>query len=172
MRENKRRLLCATMLCCCAGCYVACVGNRAFAQLKAENYGSAIVDADAALAIDPTFVKAYYRCVHAVAGTHCCMHNQLEPFRTKASESMALHCCAATGPYAILPCSRGSAHLALGKHKAARADFRGVIKLKPSDPDAQVRDRYLCWLVSSSPANWMHLRIAGCSQAILRMGGK
>jgi len=35
--------------------------NRAFAQLKLENYGNAIEDAEAALKMDPTFVKAYYR---------------------------------------------------------------------------------------------------------------
>lgn len=37
------------------------LSNRAFASLKLENYGIAIVDAKAALDIDPTFIKAYYR---------------------------------------------------------------------------------------------------------------
>lgn len=36
-------------------------GNRAFAHLKLENYGSAIADAAAALALDPSFIKAHYR---------------------------------------------------------------------------------------------------------------
>ena len=35
--------------------------NRAFAHLRAESYGSCLVDADAALALDPTCVKANYR---------------------------------------------------------------------------------------------------------------
>lgn len=35
--------------------------NRAFSSLKLENYGIAIVDAKAAIDIDPTFIKAYYR---------------------------------------------------------------------------------------------------------------
>lgn len=39
----------------------ALFANRAFAHLKSEAFGSAIVDADAALSIDPTFTKAYYR---------------------------------------------------------------------------------------------------------------
>lgn len=72
-----------------------CAANRAFASLKLESYGSAISDSGAALAIDPSFVKAYYR--------------------------------------------RGSAKLALGKHKAARDDFRSVVKLKPSDKDARAK---------------------------------
>lgn len=69
--------------------------NRAFAQLKAENYGSAIADAGEALKLDGGFVKAFYR--------------------------------------------RGSAHLALGKHKDARVDFRAVVKLKPADKDARAK---------------------------------
>ena len=35
--------------------------NRAFANLKCENYGSAIADADEALRLDPEFIKANYR---------------------------------------------------------------------------------------------------------------
>ena len=35
--------------------------NRAFSSLKLENYGIAIADAKAAIAIDPEFIKAYYR---------------------------------------------------------------------------------------------------------------
>mmetsp|Transcript_1260 Transcript_1260/g.1215 ORF Transcript_1260/g.1215 Transcript_1260/m.1215 type:complete len:357 (+) Transcript_1260:18-1088(+) len=35
--------------------------NRAFASIRLENYGIAVVDAKAALDIDPKFVKAYYR---------------------------------------------------------------------------------------------------------------
>lgn len=35
--------------------------NRAFANLKCENYGSAITDADEALRLDPEFIKANYR---------------------------------------------------------------------------------------------------------------
>ena len=70
-------------------------GNRAFAQLKCENFGSAIADAGAALALDPSSVKAYYR--------------------------------------------RGSAHLALSKYKAARPDFRTVVKLRPTDKDARAK---------------------------------
>ena len=53
------------------------------------------MDSDAALALDPSFVKAYYR--------------------------------------------RGSANLALGKHKAARTDFRAVVKIKPTDKDARAK---------------------------------
>lgn len=37
------------------------LSNRAFASLKLENYGIAIIDAKAAIEIDPTFIKAYYR---------------------------------------------------------------------------------------------------------------
>lgn len=36
-------------------------GNRAFAYLKMENYGLAISDSDEALALDPSYLKAYYR---------------------------------------------------------------------------------------------------------------
>jgi len=40
----------------------ACVyGNRAFCQLKLENFGAAILDAEKALTLDPTYAKAYYR---------------------------------------------------------------------------------------------------------------
>lgn len=35
--------------------------NRAFTSLKLENYGIAVLDAKAAIDIDPTFIKAYYR---------------------------------------------------------------------------------------------------------------
>ena len=67
--------------------------NRAFAHLKCENYGSAMADADAALALDGSFVKAYYR--------------------------------------------RASAKLALAKYKAARVDFKQVVRLRPADKDAR-----------------------------------
>eukprot|EP00033_Pygsuia_biforma_P000938 GCRY01001080.1.p1 GENE.GCRY01001080.1~~GCRY01001080.1.p1 ORF type:complete len:486 (+),score=146.74 GCRY01001080.1:152-1609(+) len=39
----------------------AYLGNRAFAHLKLENYGSCIQDAEAAIDIDPNYTKAYYR---------------------------------------------------------------------------------------------------------------
>ena len=35
--------------------------NRAYINLKLENYGSAIEDANMAIKIDPNFVKAYHR---------------------------------------------------------------------------------------------------------------
>ena len=35
--------------------------NRAFASLKLENYGIAIIDAKSAIEIEPSFIKAYYR---------------------------------------------------------------------------------------------------------------
>ena len=35
--------------------------NRAFSSIRLENYGIAVVDAKAAIDIDPKFVKAYYR---------------------------------------------------------------------------------------------------------------
>ena len=35
--------------------------NRAMAHIKAESYGLAISDAEAAIALDPTYIKAYYR---------------------------------------------------------------------------------------------------------------
>jgi serine/threonine-protein phosphatase 5 len=35
--------------------------NRAFCDLKLEEYGSALIDADKAIELDRTFVKAYYR---------------------------------------------------------------------------------------------------------------
>ena len=35
--------------------------NRAFVNLKLENYGSTIQDANTAIKIDPNFIKAYYR---------------------------------------------------------------------------------------------------------------
>ena len=37
------------------------LANRAFAALKLEEYGQVIDDATAALAVDPTFFKAYWR---------------------------------------------------------------------------------------------------------------
>jgi serine/threonine-protein phosphatase 5 len=69
--------------------------NRSFTELKLEEYGSAIADADKALELDRTFIKAYYR--------------------------------------------RGAAHMALGKTKEARADFKTVVKIKPNDKDAQAK---------------------------------
>ena len=39
--------------------------NRAFVNLKLENYGSAIEDANMAIKIDPNFIKAYYRRANA-----------------------------------------------------------------------------------------------------------
>jgi serine/threonine-protein phosphatase 5 len=38
-----------------------CLSNRAFAHIKMENYGLAIIDADEILKQDPSFIKAYYR---------------------------------------------------------------------------------------------------------------
>ena len=35
--------------------------NRAMAYIKMEQYGLAIIDADASITIDPEYVKAYYR---------------------------------------------------------------------------------------------------------------
>ncbi|KAJ3246878.1 Serine/threonine-protein phosphatase 5 [Chytriomyces hyalinus] len=35
--------------------------NRAFAYIRSEFYGAAIHDAETAIALDPTFIKAYYR---------------------------------------------------------------------------------------------------------------
>lgn len=35
--------------------------NRAFANLKLENYGFAISDSEEAIKADPTYAKAYYR---------------------------------------------------------------------------------------------------------------
>ncbi len=36
-------------------------GNRAFAHIKLEEYGSAVEDATAAIDLDPNYVKGYYR---------------------------------------------------------------------------------------------------------------
>ena len=36
-------------------------GNRAFAHIKIENFGSAILDANTATELNPKYVKAYYR---------------------------------------------------------------------------------------------------------------
>lgn len=38
-----------------------CLGNRAFAHFKLENYGSAVADATAAIELDEKYAKAYYR---------------------------------------------------------------------------------------------------------------
>ncbi|RYG50449.1 hypothetical protein EON67_05260 [archaeon] len=40
---------------------IACAANRAFAQLKVENYGLAIADATAAIEADASYLKGYYR---------------------------------------------------------------------------------------------------------------
>jgi serine/threonine-protein phosphatase 5 len=37
------------------------LSNRAFASLKLENYGIVIIDSKAAIEIDPSFIKPYYR---------------------------------------------------------------------------------------------------------------
>lgn len=37
------------------------LSNRAFTSLKLENYGIAIIDANASIEIDPKYLKAYYR---------------------------------------------------------------------------------------------------------------
>lgn len=37
------------------------LSNRAFAHIKMENYGLALLDADSIIKIDPSFTKAYYR---------------------------------------------------------------------------------------------------------------
>jgi len=73
----------------------ALFSNRAFCDLKLEEYGSALMDADKAIAVDRGFVKAYYR--------------------------------------------RGAAHLALGKYRDAIRDFKNVVRMKPSDKDAQAK---------------------------------
>jgi hypothetical protein len=36
-------------------------GNRAFAHIKLEEYGSAVEDATVAIELDPAYVKGYYR---------------------------------------------------------------------------------------------------------------
>ena len=41
------------------------LANRAQSFLKVENYGLAILDADAAISADPTYVKGYYRIASA-----------------------------------------------------------------------------------------------------------
>jgi len=71
------------------------LSNRAQAYIKVENYGLAILDADAAIVHDPSYAKGFYR--------------------------------------------RASANFALNKFKAARKDFRAVVKLKPKDRDARAR---------------------------------
>jgi serine/threonine-protein phosphatase 5 len=35
--------------------------NRSLAMIKMESYGSAILDSNEALALDPSYIKAYYR---------------------------------------------------------------------------------------------------------------
>ncbi|KAM3139418.1 hypothetical protein pb186bvf_008443 [Paramecium bursaria] len=40
---------------------LVCLSNRAFAHIRMENYGLAIIDADEIIKEDKTFVKAYYR---------------------------------------------------------------------------------------------------------------
>lgn len=57
--------------------------NRAAAQLKSENYGAAIADAEAALALDPAYIKAYYRRGSAL----------LALARYKAARADFLHVC-------------------------------------------------------------------------------
>jgi serine/threonine-protein phosphatase 5 len=48
------------------------LSNRAFAYIKVENYGLALVDADHAIASDPTYAKAFYRRASAnYALNHC-----------------------------------------------------------------------------------------------------
>eukprot|EP00911_Craspedida_sp_UC1_P002061 UC1_evm1s1591 len=42
--------------------------NRAFAHIKAEAFGAAILDANEAIMLDNRFVKAYYRRATAHAG--------------------------------------------------------------------------------------------------------
>ncbi len=37
------------------------LSNRAMAMIKLENYGLALRDADEAISLDPSYVKAYYR---------------------------------------------------------------------------------------------------------------
>jgi len=57
--------VCLCVVCCSAidvdSSSPAYYCNRAFCHLRLEAYGSAIVDADAAIALDPRFIKAYYR---------------------------------------------------------------------------------------------------------------
>ena len=77
----------------CHACISARLLFRHAGELKLEEYGSALLDADKAIELDRSFVKAYYR--------------------------------------------RGAAHMALGKTKEARLDFRTVVRIKPSDKDAQ-----------------------------------
>mmetsp|Transcript_27320 Transcript_27320/g.55833 ORF Transcript_27320/g.55833 Transcript_27320/m.55833 type:complete len:496 (+) Transcript_27320:210-1697(+) len=44
--------------------------NRAFCQVKLENYGSAIIDATEAITLDPTYIKGYYRRGTAYLALH------------------------------------------------------------------------------------------------------
>ena len=41
----------------CAICYA----NRAFCNIKLENYGSATIDAERGIELEPTYAKSYYR---------------------------------------------------------------------------------------------------------------
>ncbi len=39
--------------------------NRAFINLKLQNYGKVIIDCKICLKYDPNYTKAYYRCAQA-----------------------------------------------------------------------------------------------------------
>lgn len=110
--------------------------NRAFAHIKLEEYGSAIIDSTEAVALDPTYVKVrlcYPLTCYARMCTllHC--FQSLQGFSSTwiwagYCKSAAIH--RLQGYY-----RRADANMVLGKHKDAVRDFQKAAKGAKSDPD-------------------------------------
>ncbi len=98
-----------------AHCSIA--ANRAFSQLKCENYGSAIEDAATAIKLDPSYPKAYYRRGSAQMA--------LQHFK------LVRHKCCVVQPHY---CNN-----VLHSILQAVKDFEYVCRMRPADKDARAK---------------------------------
>lgn len=100
--------------------------NRAYAYIRSEANGAAVQDAEAAIKLDRTFVKACVVCTRTLrfsATTSSFLSSELT-----SSNAVGL---------LFRYYRRGEGLLQLGKHKEARRDFEAVAKARPNDPKAR-----------------------------------
>lgn len=125
--------------------------NRAFAHIKLEEYGSAVVDATKAIEADPSYAKVRQQqqpssCRPLPQSRACLLLFQWHVDKLHASVLTAAAACRDPGPgrhkQHCLPhmqgyYRRGDANFMLGKFKEAQKDFktvRAVIPACPAEP--------------------------------------